>query len=224
MASPLGRLFGKSPIAPIQQHMQYAQETVQLLCEAFTAAADGDDDRAGEIQALIAKSISEARALRHDVREHLPRGLLLAMPRSDLLELVEIQQDILHRADALVRLLAARGLRLEGGVRDTLDRFVSHLADAADKALAAIRELDEMLELAFSGRERGPVHEALAALDEQLLQCEAWKQRLLEAIAASESTLPPIDALLLYRNADSLAELAQRCRDVGDQLDLLLAR
>jgi predicted phosphate transport protein (TIGR00153 family) len=224
MASPLGRLFGKSPIAPIQQHMQLAQEAVQLLCELLTAAADGNRERAGEIQTLLRTTIGEARRLRHDIRTHLPRGLLLAMPRADLLHLVEIQQDILARVMALGSPLAARGLHLDGPVREAADLLSSHIADAADKALAAIRELDEMLEVAFSGHEHGPVHEALDALREQMDACDVQGQRLITEIVAAEASLPPVDAALLYRTADDLAQLAQRCSDVGDQLDLLLAR
>jgi uncharacterized protein len=101
MASPLGRLFGKSPIAPIQRHMQLAQESVQMLCALLTALGDGEQQRAGEIEALMARVVAEARDRRHDVRTHLPRGLLLAMPRAGLLELVDIQQDILNRGMSL---------------------------------------------------------------------------------------------------------------------------
>lgn len=224
MASPLGRLFGKSPIAPIQQHMQFAQEAVQLLCEAITATADGNRERAAEILALVETSVAGARALRHDVREHLPRGLLLAVPRADLLALIELQQGILSHVEAVLRPLAARGIQIDDGVRVAMDRLSSRLADAADKALAAIRELDEMLELAFSNRERGPVHEALDALREQLSLFDEEKQQLLMEIAAREASLAPVDAVLLYRCAEALGEVAGGCRDVGDQLDLLLAR
>ena len=224
MASPLGRLFGKSPIAPIQRHMQLAQESVQMLCELLTALADGEAKRAGEIQALMTRTVAEARDLRHDVRKHLPRGLLLAMPRADLLELVEIQQDILTRGISLALPLARRGLTVTPALRTHLDALCSALADAADKALAAIRELDEMLELAFMQHERGPVHEALDALGEQLARCEEEHKRLLTELNQQESSLPPVDVMLLQQTAAALAGLALRCSDVGDQLDLLLAR
>jgi len=224
MASPLGRLFGKSPIAPIQQHMQLAQEAVQLLCELLTAAADGNRERSGEIRELIEECNARARALRHDVRMHLPRGLLLAMPRSDLLQLVEVQQAILIQVQLLSRPIAARGLHLDGPVRSAVEAFCSHLADAADKALTAIRELDEMLEVAFSGHERGPIHEALEALRIQMAACDATGQELITELVAAEAALPPVDAALLYRTVDALTGLAQRCSDVGDQIDLLLAR
>jgi predicted phosphate transport protein (TIGR00153 family) len=224
MASPLGRLFGKSPIAPIQRHMQLAQESVQMLCELLTALADGELQRADDIQALMIRTVAEARDLRHDLRKHLPRGLLLAMPRADLLQLVEIQQDIVTRCMSLTLPLAGRGLTITPALRTRLDALCSALADAADRALAAIRELDEMLELAFMQNERGPVHKALDALREQLAQCEEQHRRLLGELNEQEATLPAVDVMLLHQAGAALAGLALRCSDVGDQLDLLLAR
>ncbi len=224
MASPLGRLFGKSPIAPVQQHMALAEEGVQLLCEFFAAIGDGDQARAREIQGLVEGAVRRGRELRHGIREHLPRGLLLAMPRADLLQLVDIQQDILSRSGSIAAPLGARGLELPDALREPVDRFCSHLADAAGRALAAIRELDEILELAFVQRERGPVNDALDALRSQLEACEAQHSTVLEALAEHESSMAPINAMFAYQVSAELAELARRCSDVGDQLDLLLAR
>lgn len=224
MASPLGRLFGKSPIAPVQQHMRYAQECVQLLCELLAATADGNAERRMELLASVREHAVRARTLRHDIREHLPRGLLLALPRADLLGLVDIQQDLVNDVQRAARLPALRGLALPAVVATELDALCTALADAANNALAAIRELDELLEMAFTSREHGPVHAALGALSERLAHCEAAQERALAAIAAQEPSLPAVDAMLLYRLTESLGQLALRCGDVGEQLALLLAR
>ncbi|MEM9313058.1 MAG: DUF47 family protein [Pseudomonadota bacterium] len=224
MASPLGRLFGKSPIAPVQQHMQLAEEGIQLLCELFAAVGDGDQPRARDIQGLMTAAVRRGRELRHGIREHLPRGLLLAMPRTDLLQLVDIQQDILTRCGALAAPLGTRGLMLPDALRGTIETLCSHLADAGGRALAAIRELDEILELAFVQRERGPVNEALDALSSQLEACEAQHRGALGALAEHESSMTPMNAMFTYQVCAELAALARRCGDVGDQLDLLLAR
>jgi hypothetical protein len=37
--NPLGNLFGRSPIRPIQEHMQVANEAVQHLPELFRASS-----------------------------------------------------------------------------------------------------------------------------------------------------------------------------------------
>ena len=41
-ANLLGNLFGRSPIGPIQEHMQVANQAAQLLPDLFRAAAAGD--------------------------------------------------------------------------------------------------------------------------------------------------------------------------------------
>jgi phosphate/sulfate permease len=87
--SPLGKLFGRSPVAPLQHHMQHVEEGVQLLCQLLQASVDGEVTRVDEIHALIESNAEAVRDLHRDIRRHLPRGLLLAMPRPDLLD-VEI--------------------------------------------------------------------------------------------------------------------------------------
>ncbi|MEL7045886.1 MAG: DUF47 domain-containing protein, partial [Pseudomonadota bacterium] len=80
------------------------------------------------------------------------------------------------------------------------------------------------LELAFVQRERGPVNEALDALRSQLKACEEQHGAVLAALAAHESSMTPLNAMFTYQVSAELAGLARRCGDVGDQLDLLLAR
>jgi predicted phosphate transport protein (TIGR00153 family) len=224
MASPLGRLFGKSPITPIQQHMQLAQDSVQLLCELLAASMEQDPGRRAKFRDLTLEAARKARDLRRDLREHLPRGMMLAIPRSDLLVLIEIQQEIIEGVQALTRLLSARPPARSDAVDAAIGNLCDHLAEAAGHALAAIRELDEMLEVAFTHKERGPVDLALEALRGHLARCEARQTALIETIAADEATLSAVDAMLLYRIAEGMGDIIRRCHEVGEQLELLLAR
>ena len=224
MASPLGRLFGKSPITPIQQHMQLAQDCVQLLCELLAATADGEAARRGDIRPLVAEAAAKGRSLRRDIREHLPRGLMLAIPRNDLLALLDIQHAIVEGVQAQARLLCVRGLSVDAEIAAPLAGLCDHLAEAAGHALAAIRELDEMLEVAFTHKESGPVDAALGALRSRVERCDEQQTEFLEAIARREGDLPPVDAVMLYRLGEGLSDIILRCQEVGEQLELLLAR
>ena len=49
----LGNLFGRSPIRPIQEHMQIAEEAAQLLPQLIQATIDDDWERASEIHKAI---------------------------------------------------------------------------------------------------------------------------------------------------------------------------
>ena len=217
MASPLGKLLARSPIAPIQRHMQFAQESVQLLCELIASAGDGDPARTAEIHTLIRATCDEARALRHDIRRELPGGLLLAMPRPDLLALVDLQQAVCTRVRLAAQPPAVRGLRLPLALAGGTDRLCSQLAEVGSATLAAI------LEQGFGRRERQHVTRLLDALGRQVARCDAQQLRLARQVHKQEKTLDALDALLLYRLMQDLNGVASQCGDVGEQLHLLLA-
>lgn len=168
MTSPLGKLFGRSPIEPIQQHMQLAQETVQLLCELLAASADQDWTRVAEIHSVIDSTTAEARKLRREIRQHLPRGLLLAMPRPDLLELLDIQNRITVCVREIARPVALRGMQFPPALQTILDKLCSLLAATVGEALTAIRELDELITQGFGKRERRIMEKMLISLERQV--------------------------------------------------------
>lgn len=223
MASPLGKLLGASPIRPIQQHMQLAQDSVQELCELLSACADGDWKRASSIYALIESTSAKTQRLRRDIRSQLPRSLWLAMPRGDILQLLDIQQRIADGVHTIAGPLTLRRMEFPGPIHNSLDKLCSELAASAGQALNAIRELDEMLEQGFSKRERSHVEKLLRALERQVERCEKQQRQFFKQICRCESSLSSLDALFFYRINDALAELVKDCAAVGEQLDLLLA-
>ncbi|MFK8042533.1 DUF47 family protein [Congregibacter brevis] len=224
MTSPLGKLFGRSPIQPIQEHMQLAQETVQLLCELLAASADQDWNRVAEIHSVIDSTTSDARKLRREIRQQLPRGLLLAMPRPDLLELLDIQNRITVCVREIARPVALRGMQFPKQLQTILDKHCSLLAATAGQALTAIRELDELITEGFGQRERKIMEKMLGSLERQVRRCDAQQQRLVRQLGKTEDSFPVLDAVFYYQIATALAQLADACGEVGEQLELLLAR
>lgn len=222
MATPLGKLFGRSPVAPLQEHMQLAEECVQLLCQLVEARCDTDRSADEDIIASLEKAVNGARLLRRDIRQHLPRGLMLAMPRPDLLQLLEIQQGVADAALSAARPVAARDLEIPSPLAKPLQRFCSLLADCTSQAQAAIRELDEMLQQGFGGNHK-TVDRALEALDKQRQRCGEQHQRCYKAARRTESSLSPLDAMFLYRLIDALSGLAEHNGEIGEQMRLLLA-
>lgn len=223
--SPLGRLFGRSPITPIQQHMQLAEESVQLLCQMLSAAVAGDrGDPVVELSDLIAANRSRALELRRDIRDALPRGLLLAMPRPDLLALLDCQQRVCDAAVEVTRSIVLRPTDIPAPLAKSLERFCSHLADEAGQVLTAIRELDELIEQGFGDAERRAVVKLLDGAERQLMHCQRIHERLVVKLAQREADIAPLDAMFLYRLLDSLLAVAERSADVAEQLRLLLAR
>jgi predicted phosphate transport protein (TIGR00153 family) len=196
---------------------------VQLLCQLLAASSDEDWIRVAEIHSVIDGAVSDARALKRDIRRHLPRGLMLAMPRPDLLELLEIQERVVDIVRKISLPIAIRGVAFPQPARAALDGFCNQLPLAAGQALGAIRELDEMIEQGFGKHERKAMAKLLTALERQVQRCDASQKRLFRQLRKCEEAHSPLDMMFCYQIVEDLDHLAHACGEVGEQLDLLLA-
>ena len=97
-SNPFVSLFGRSPIGPMQQHMAKAHECAANLLPFIEASMAGDWSQAEQIQQQMARLEQEADKLKKDVRLNLPKSLFLPVPRSDLLELLSVQDKVANRA------------------------------------------------------------------------------------------------------------------------------
>jgi len=221
--SPLGRLFGRSPIAPLQEHMLLAVRNVQLLEQLCAARIAADGERCAELLDQQQDSALGARDLHRELRRHLPGGLLLAVPRPDLLILLDRQQQVVLACRRAAEALALRDTQVPGPLQGQLGLLCASLVQSAEKARTAINELDEMIEQGFGDNERQRIDGFLDALDRQQTEGRELNQHFLRGIAASEEHLGTLDAMFMYRISDQLQAVARACGDVGEQLRLLLA-
>ena len=92
------------------------------------------------------------------------------------------------------------------------------------QALTAIQELDELLEVGFSGREVKRVDAILKALDKMERATDRQQDKLRRALYKMESELPPVDVMFYYSTIGLLGSLADAAEKVGDRLHILLAK
>lgn len=222
--NPLGSLFGRSPIGPIQEHMQVADQAAQLIPELFQATASNDWERAKQLQKEITNAEREADKLKRSVRRHLPKSLFLPVPRSDLLSLVSIQDQVANTAKDITMIVMGRNMRFPEPMLEPLQEFAEACAATSRQALTAIQELDELLEVGFSGREVKLVESMLKELDKLERRTDKLAVSLRARLFKLESELPPVDVMFYYRVLALLGTLADSAETVGDRLQILLAK
>ncbi|QFU74208.1 TIGR00153 family protein [Halioglobus maricola] len=222
--NPLGSLFGRSPIGPIQLHMKVATEAAEHLPELLQATADEDWGRAKEIHKAISADESAADKLKRDVRRHLPKSLFLPVPRSDLLQLVSIQDQVANTAQDFASVVMGRDLRFPDKLFPAVLELASTSVCCCQHALKAIQELDELLEVGFSGREVKRVEAMLKELDKLERKTDKQQFSLRRKLYKMESELAPVDVMFYYRAMGLLGELADIAEKVGDRLQILLAK
>jgi predicted phosphate transport protein (TIGR00153 family) len=222
--NPLGRLFGKSPIGPLQEHMQLAEEAASFLPQLVQASIDRDWKRAGEIHKRIQRAEADADKLKRKIRQNLPRSLFLPVPRSDLLELITAQDKVANVAEDIGVLIIDREMQFPEKLQQPLLDFVDATLLAVNQCLAAIQELDELLEVGFSGLEVKRVEKMLKELDRTEAKCDKTAAKVRRILFRLESDLPPVDVMFIYRVLALTSKLADAAEAVGDRLQIIIAR
>lgn len=223
-SNPLSELFGRSPIKPIQQHMQAANDAAQLLPVFLEAANRGDWPEATATFSLIKAAEREADKLKRSVRRHLPKSLFLPVPRYDLLELVTIQDHVANTAKDVTGLMLGRQMQFPEALQQPLLELATTCAATCAQALAGIQELDELLEVGFSGREVTRVEGLIRDLEKLEGRTDKQAQKLRAQLFTLERELYPVDVMFYYQIIGLMAAMADAAERVGHRLQILMAK
>ncbi len=223
-SNPFVSLFGRSPIGPMQQHMAKAHECAANLLPFIEASMAGDWSQAEQIQQQMARLEQEADKLKKDVRLNLPKSLFLPVPRSDLLELLSVQDKVANRAEDIVGLMLGRQMQVPAALQALMRQYVARTVDASAQALRAMNELDELLETGFAGREAKLVETLVEELGQIEQDTDRLQVEMRRGLFALEKELPAVDVMFLYQIIDWIGDVADRAQRVGNRLEQLLAR
>ena len=106
--SVIANLFGRSPIRPMQTHMQVASECARAILPVLDAMARGDMDGLDRGRAAVDELEHRADELKHEIRLHLPRRLFMAVERRDMLEILDYQDSVADVSQDVAELAALR--------------------------------------------------------------------------------------------------------------------
>ena len=162
--------------------------------------------------------------MKRELRLQLPKSLFMPVDRGDLLDLLSLQDKIANRTKDIAGLMLGRKMVIPSSLHQQMLDFVSSSLEAGRQALKAINELDELLEVGFSGKEVDFVENMIGELDHLEDKTDQLEQNIRHKLFELEQDLPPIDVMFLYQIIDMIGELADLAEGVGGRLQLLLAR
>ncbi|NDH08183.1 MAG: TIGR00153 family protein [Gammaproteobacteria bacterium] len=222
--SNIFKVFGRSPIKPIEQHMHKSYTCAKQLLPLLDAVLKEDWEKAKHYQTEIDLLEREADHIKKELRLHLPTGLFLPVDRTDILELLKIQDRIANTAQDIAGLLIGRQMLIPKSIAPYITSCLSRSLEAAKQACKAINELDELLETGFRGNEVKIVDEMIHILDDIEHLCDDELKSVRNALFKIEKDLHPIDAMCLYQLLQWIGNLADEAQSVGGRLQILIAR
>jgi len=224
MKNIISEMLGKSPVHPIQNHIDTACECAALLPAIFEAANLNDWDKVDLINENIRKLENEADNQKLKIRSNLPKSLFMPVPRQDLLELVLVQDKIANISKSISGMIKQRKIQIPAELYQDFYKFVKLSIKATRSAKKSVHELDELYETGFRGAEVKLVQDLINRIDEIETQNDDKQDFIQQALFKIEKDMPPIDAMFLYKLIDKVAAIADMSERVGRRLEILLAK
>jgi hypothetical protein len=222
--SYFSRIFGNSPVSPLQKHIASVIACVEQLIPYFEAVFKGDWDEATKIQRKLATLEGEADDTKNKLRMDLPTSLFMPVDRRDILELLDMQDLIANRAKDISGLTLGRKMAIPSVLADDFMAFLHRCIDATRQAQIAINELDELVVTGFRGDEATRVRQMVAELHVIENETDDIQVKLRASLYALESEMSPIDVMFIYKIIEWIGDLADASQSTGNRLQLMLAK
>ena len=223
MGGYISKIFGASPVGPIQDHMDTCYRCARELVTFFEHVVAGDWAKVEASRGRIVELEHEADEFKRQVRTQLPKSLLMPVPREDLMELLLVQDRIANRARDVSGLVLGRRMAIPASLQSEFLAYVSRNVDAAKKARKSVRELDELYETGFRGAEADFVEALVREMDQIEDDTDTMQAALRAKLFAIEVDLPPIDVMFLYRVIELTGDIADMAERIGRRLEVLIS-
>lgn len=223
-SNPFSAMFGRSPFQPLLAHIVKANECANLLLPFFEATLAGDWDAAAELREQVTTLEHEADTLKTELRLNLPNSMFLPVSRSDLLDLISVQDKIANKVRDITGIMLGRKMRVPDELADLMREYMATSVACVAQARQALEELKDLLESGFGRNVSDVMQNMIRELHVLEHQADDQQVAIRRRLFELESQLPPVDVIFLYKIIDWVGEVSDRAERVGSRLQILTAR
>lgn len=220
--SVLQNLFTKSPFSPLQSHMEKVAICIEKLAEVYEVLAAKDYERLEALTQEISSLEHAADVTKNEIRGNLPKGLFLAIHRGDLLEILAIQDGIADKAEDIAVLLTLKKLDPKEELKKDFKTFLDKNVAAVQKAHQIIREIDELLQASFGGREAEKVLQMVEEVAYMEHEADILQRDLLKKLYNMEDSLSYSSFHLWITVLQAVASLGNLAERLANRIRMLL--
>ena len=182
-------LFGRSPFAPLQSHMQKVADCVYMLPDLFDALEKKEYDKLAKIADKISELEHHADITKNDIRNHLPRSLFLPIDRGNLLDILTLQDRIADTAEDIGVIASIKEIEILDELKGDFKDFLAKNIETFNGVQKIIKEMHELLESSFGGIEAEKVRKMVDDVAYKENQVDLIQRKLLKTILHAENKM-----------------------------------
>ena len=212
------KLFARSPLGPMNEHMMKVKECVDKIPAMFEALYARDHDKVKAIAKEIYALEHEADAIKTEIRDNIPHNLLLPMNKRDFLNLLSLQDSIADTAEDVGVLLTIRKTTVPEEMKPLLEEFLATVLKVVDLAMKIVSEIGNLEESAFGGEEAREVLKMVDDLGIAEWESDKRQYKLSQKLFELEDKESPVAILMWTYIIVNLGKIANQAEKLGKQI------
>lgn len=218
----IARLFGKSPFAPLQTHMNKVASCVEKLTKAFEVLPKLEVEKIERLVAELSTLEHEADLTKNDIRNHLPKSIFLPIDRGHFLEILAIQDSIADQTEDIGNLLILRPLELFKNFQGDIQSFYKKNIEVFWDAKRVIEEIDELLESSFGGIEAEKVKTMVEQIAHKEYKANCMQQELTKQLFTQGDSISTPCFYLWLKLIEEIGELSHLSEKLANRIRMVL--
>ncbi|HBF42728.1 MAG TPA: TIGR00153 family protein [Desulfobacteraceae bacterium] len=217
----LSSLFYRSPFENLQKHADKVKECAQIFKEAATCYTKKQWEKFEDLTDYVAKLESEADAIKRNIRNHLPRGILMPVDKFQFFDYLREQDKVMDEVEEALYWLSYRP---EGLPDEVIDDFI----DLVDSVVPAIEKLPQLVTMA-NGFFRTKSEEQRTKMKSLIHDIHQYEKEadLLERELKGKAFSAIKDAKVVFHTVEVVGivgNIADHAQNASDRMRAMIAR
>jgi len=225
--SVLSKLLGTpSPFKHLLLHLEKVLECVGLIEPLVNSLLEGDEEKTKEISLDIFRLEHEADEIKDEIRNHLPRGLMMAVSRHDFIAYLREQDNLADKAEDLAMMISIRKLRMPdvADFRVNLEKLASRSVESVQTVIKMAHTLEEYRLAGFKGDKAEEILEFADKVGNLEYKADKHQFTLVQSLLSIEDkSWQFVETYTWMQIISSLGKLADHAEKMSDYIRLMIA-
>ncbi len=215
-------LFGHSPFAPLQKHMEAVVNCTSRLLALFEALDKQDYLSVEKIAEEISIWECKADTIKNEIRTHLPKSIFLPIDRNQLLDILSVQDRIADSAEDIAVLATLRPLEILSEFKALFFLFLKKNLETFHEGQKIMQEVHNLIESSFGGLEAKRVKAMIDKVAEMEHEVDLIQRELLKKLFNAENKLTFATFYQWQKIFEAIASLSNLSENLANRVHVTL--
>ena len=221
--STLGKLLGRSPFGLLQRHMEQVAKCITKMGESLDAVERQEWDQVDTLADEASVLEHEADQIKDEIRGRLLRRFFMPIDRTQLIEILSLQDNLADTAEDISILMTIRRLVAPSDMVEDVRKFRELNVVAFELARGIVGQLDELVESGFGGAEAEKIRNLVRDVAYTEHQVDVLQRQLMKEVFSDERNLSAADMNMWIQLIKELAHLSNLSENLANRVQMTLS-